>query len=270
MATSRTPTSAGSAAELRPEELGFLAGGPGRAAEVAVVTLVEAGAVRISREGLVSAVQTRHRAWTPLQHAVLQSLPQALGDVVTHVARSSDASGLRWQLTERGLVRAPGSLSALRTVRRVLVIGAIVAVVLSIAGVVQFGATTPVLLSVVLLGFLLGRVARPLTGAGRAAVQRLKQAATTRNRVEMVAFHGLLGKIEGHLVWEVLGIGPRAAATLKRRQRGKSGGSASSGSGCGSCSSSSCGSASGSDGGSSCGSSSGSSCGGGCGGGGGD
>ncbi|MEU4807533.1 TIGR04222 domain-containing membrane protein [Actinosynnema sp. NPDC023587] len=272
MATSWTPTSAGSAADLRPEEEAFLAGGPGRAAEVAVVSLVESGAVRISRAGLVSAVHAPHRSWTPLQASALQSLPRKLGEVITWTARGAEADGLRSHLVERGFVRPSARRSKVLTARRVLVFGGIAIVALGIGDVLEFGTIAAALFCTVLLAVLVGRAARPLTASGRAAVKRLGGVATTNNRLAMVAFHGLLGKVEGHLVWEVLGMAPAAAATLQRRRRGdNANGSASCGGGCGSCSSNSCGSASGTDGGSSssC-SSSGSSCGSGCGGGGGD
>ncbi|WP_433270467.1 TIGR04222 domain-containing membrane protein [Actinosynnema sp. CS-041913] len=261
MATSWTPTSAGSA-ELWPEEQGLLAGGPGRAAEVAIVSLVEAGAVRISRDGVVSAVHTQIRSWSPLQAYVMRSLPRSLGDLVPAVAGSPEAESLRQSLIGRGLVRSPGQRKAVRWARRLVMLGLVAVLALTAADYLQAGHTVGGIVLGVLLLLLIGRAGRPLTRSGRAAVRRLDAVATTSNRVALVAYYGLLGKVGNHLVWEVLGLAPRASATLKRRARGTD--SSASGGGCGSCSSSSCGSASGSDGGSSCGGG-----GGGCGGGGG-
>ena len=46
MATSSTPQAGWTA-----EEIGFLAGGPGRAAEAVLARLMDGGLVRVSREG---------------------------------------------------------------------------------------------------------------------------------------------------------------------------------------------------------------------------
>ncbi|WP_306750299.1 TIGR04222 domain-containing membrane protein [Saccharothrix yanglingensis] len=283
MASSWTPTSAGTAGstpELRPEEQAFLAGGPGRAAEVAVVSLVEAGAVRVSRGGLVSAVRLPGRAWSPLQANVLHALPQPLGGVIGQAAGSAEARALREQLVSRGFITSPRRRSAWSAVRLVgfaVFVGSLFAV-----GFAGWSVALPVLLVplLVVLTVVAALARRPLTRAGRRAVRRLRRGVTTSDRLGLVACHGLLGRAHGRVVWsDWLGIAPAAGATLRRRprRRGSSGSSGSSGaggcgSGCGSCGSS-CGGG-GSSSGSSCGGgSSSSSCGGGgggCGGGGGD
>ncbi|QQQ78061.1 TIGR04222 domain-containing membrane protein [Saccharothrix sp. 6-C] len=271
VATQWTPTSAGSAGSTPEpgwEEQGFLVGGPGRAAEVAVVSLVEAGAVRISRAGLVSAVGRPGHGGSPVQARVLRSLPGSLGDVIAATAKSAEAQSLRPHLVDRGLVTPPVRRQVARRTRQLLIAAAVGAVVATIVLELPFPVALGAVFGGVVLTLVLGRVGRPLTPAGRRAVQRLKAVAVSPNRVALVACYGLLGKVERHHVWEVLGMSPAAAATLRRRSRGSAsdgGGGASCGGGCGSCSSSSCGSgsSSGSDsGGSSCG-------GGGCGGGGG-
>ncbi|MFJ6676445.1 TIGR04222 domain-containing membrane protein [Actinosynnema sp. NPDC091369] len=267
VATQWTPTSAGSAGstpEPGPEEQAFLAGGPGRAAEVAVVSLVEAGAARISRDGLVSAVG-RPQGRTPLQAHVLSRLPLPLGDVIAAAAWSAEAQSLRQHLVDRGLVVPPGRRKAARSVRLLLVVAVVGAVIATGVLDLPFGLAFGAVVAGVVGSIVLGRSTRPLTRAGRLVVRRLRSVAVSPNRIALVACYGLLGKVERHHVWEVLGIAPGAAATLRRRSRGSgSDGGASCGGGCGSCSSSSCGSSSGGSdsGGSSCG-------GGGCGGGGG-
>ncbi|TQM80107.1 uncharacterized protein (TIGR04222 family) [Saccharothrix saharensis] len=238
-------------------------GGPGRAAEVAVVSLVEAGAARISREGLVSAVG-RPRGRTPLQANALGRLPMSLGDVIAATAWSAEARSLRQHLVERGYVVPRGRRKAARLVRRLLIAATVAAVVAAIAWELPVEFAVVSILAGVPAALVLTPWSRPLTRAGRDVVKRLRLVAVSPNRLALVACYGLLGKVERHHVWQVLGIAPTAAATLRRRSRGSgSDGGASCGGGCGSCSSSSCGSGGGSDGG-------GSSCGGGgCGGGGG-
>ncbi|MFE9748477.1 TIGR04222 domain-containing membrane protein [Saccharothrix saharensis] len=240
-------------------------GGPGRAAEVAVVSLVEAGAVRISRDGLVSVVGRPGQGRTPLQARVLATLPRSLGEVIFATAWSAEARSLRQHLVERGFVVPPGRRKAARLVRRLLFAAAVAGVVAAIAWELPLEVAAISVLAGVPAALVLTPWARPLTRAGKDVVERLRSVAVSPNRIALVAYYGLLGKVERHHVWEVLGIAPAAAATLRRRSRGSgSDGGASCGGGCGSCSSSSCGSSGGSDsGGSSCG-------GGGCGGGGGD
>ncbi|WP_367130542.1 TIGR04222 domain-containing membrane protein [Saccharothrix sp. HUAS TT1] len=250
---------------LTLEEQGFLVAGPGRAAEVAVVALVEAGAVRISREGKVSAIG-RPRAASPLQDCVLRKLSRPLGDVIASTASSGEAGALRQHLVERGFVVPAGRRRVVRGLRYAVVAAAVALVIITMALELPFAVAAAAVVGGVLLSVLLGRLGRQLTGAGRAVVRRLDRIAVSPNRIALVAYYGLLGKGGRHHVWETLGLSPAASATLRRRDRvrGSSGG-ASCGGGCGSCAGSGCGSGSsgGSDsGGSSCG-------GGGCGGGGG-
>ncbi|WP_433270365.1 TIGR04222 domain-containing membrane protein [Actinosynnema sp. CS-041913] len=232
MATSWTPTPQGAAVELRPEERGFLVAGPGRAAEVAIVSLVEAGAARISRDGLVSAVRTNHRSWTPLQAVVLRSTPRSMGDVVSATADSEEAAALHLSLIERGY---------LTTVRRrrmgrwgpLLVFLAMFTVLATLSDHIRFEHAVGVFVTGALLFVLLHFAGRPQTASGRAEVKRLKEVATTANRVALVAYYGLLGEVARVLVWQLLGMAPEAARTLRRRRP------TSSGSGCGSWSDSS-------------------------------
>ncbi|MFD1146314.1 TIGR04222 domain-containing membrane protein [Saccharothrix hoggarensis] len=261
-------------AKLGPEEQAFLVGGPGRAAEVAVVALAESGAVRISREGLVSAVAQPGRHWSPLQAQVLRSLPGRLGDVITATAGSPEAHGLRQHLVDGGLVVPPGRRKAVRAVRGLLVVAAVAAVVLAIALDLSFGVAAGAVVGALVLVLALRPATRPLTGAGRKVVRRARMNAVPTYRLGMVVHHGLLGRVGRRYVWQELGLSAQAASTLRRKSRGAgSPGGASCGGGCGSCSSSSCGSgSSGSDGGSSGSDSGGGSSdsgGGGCGGGGG-
>ncbi|GAA1313324.1 hypothetical protein GCM10009634_82280 [Saccharothrix xinjiangensis] len=284
----------GSAPELWPEEQAYVMAGPGRAAEVALVSLVDAGAVRISREGVVSPVHRAGRLWSPLQTRVLRVIPMPMGTAIAATAAGAEAKAMRQDLIARGYLTPPGRQVAMRRLRWFLLLAASAALVLTIALDLPFAVTAAVAVVALVGSTATSRAGRPLTSAGLAAARRLRLAATdaerrlngtpTRpksapawmavstlsaaDRLVLLACHGLLGRIGRRNVWEVLGVEPAAAKTLRRRKRTSGGGGGSSCSGgCGSCSGSNCG-----GGGDSGSSSGGSSCGGGgggCGGGGG-
>ncbi|MFI6097884.1 TIGR04222 domain-containing membrane protein [Lentzea sp. NPDC051213] len=92
-----------------PEELGCLAGGPIRATEVALARLLDVGLIRISREGVVTAVhQPGQGPATPLEAQILNGLRagrRTLQDVRQSAAYSAEAEGLRAHLVGRGLLR---------------------------------------------------------------------------------------------------------------------------------------------------------------------
>lgn len=92
-----------------PEELGCLAGGPARAAEVALAGLLDSGLVRVSRDGVVTAVHQPGRGPSTLLEAQilagLRTGRRPLDDVLTGAARSAEAEALRTQLVGRGLLR---------------------------------------------------------------------------------------------------------------------------------------------------------------------
>lgn len=107
------------------EEIGFLAGGPGRAAEAVLSRLLDGGLVRISREGLVTAVhQNGYGARTALEAYVLAGLQGTARPIqqVVQVARASHEMGaLHQSLVDRGMVhrrfgRPRGGRIALRVV----------------------------------------------------------------------------------------------------------------------------------------------------------
>jgi uncharacterized protein (TIGR04222 family) len=96
-----------------PEELGCLAGGPARAAEVALARLIQVGLVRVSREGVLSAVHVHGaRPATPLEAQLLNGLrtPRHLNDVLLGTFGSAEAEGLRTHLVNQGLLRRRRSL----------------------------------------------------------------------------------------------------------------------------------------------------------------
>ncbi len=90
------------------EELGCLSGGPPRAAEVALARLLQAGLVRVSREGVVTAVHLPAPAPTsPLEARILTDVRAGryLPDVLREATASTEAAALRAHLADRGLLR---------------------------------------------------------------------------------------------------------------------------------------------------------------------
>ncbi|SDM68200.1 TIGR04222 domain-containing protein [Lentzea albidocapillata subsp. violacea] len=90
------------------EEIGFLAGGPGRAAEAVLARLLDGGLVRVSREGLVTAVhQNGYGARTPLEAYVLaglQGTARPINQVVQVAMASHEMGALQASLVARGMV----------------------------------------------------------------------------------------------------------------------------------------------------------------------
>lgn len=105
MSTSSTPRQTVWSAE----EIGFLAGGPGRAAEAVLARLMDGGLVRVSREGLVTAVhQNTYGATTALEAYVLTGLHGAarpIHQVVQVAMRSNEMAALHHGLIARSMVR---------------------------------------------------------------------------------------------------------------------------------------------------------------------
>lgn len=256
-----TPTEARDT-RVSPEQIGYLAGGPQRAAETALARLLDAGLVRVSREGLVSAVHEADLGvTTAVETSILVHLrkPARFELVVRKAATSAEMRALYQRMRAERLMRTPRPKLGAWWV--FLVIGVVLALAALLEPWTLFGAAG-------FLGFAFWSYgAKPLTKAGRAALEGLN----ADDRVLTVAKEGFRGRIGNRAVGDLFGLPQSVVKTLPRKKkprRGKGRGAASSaGAGCGAaggCGSSSCGSSS------SC-SSSGSSCGGGsgCGGGGG-
>jgi len=285
----RTPGRTG----VSPEEFGYLSGGPGRAAEVAVVRLLEAGLLRISREGVVSAVAaTAAGAATPLEAYALGAARtgRMLGELIKSTATSDALAALKQHLVDRGFLASAGRRKFWGAVRTLTLVGAFVAMASVAVFHFNVGYAILLLLLALVVRWFAGRMRKPVRRAGRREAARI--TVMSNDRLGIVAQHGLAGRIgqfpQQYYVWEMLGIAPSAGATLRRGKRRTarqndgayyasscnscsscSSGCGADNSGCGS-SGSSCGSSDSgsSDSGSSC--SSGSSCGSSCGGGGGD
>ncbi|MEV6238039.1 TIGR04222 domain-containing membrane protein [Lentzea sp. NPDC051838] len=257
-----------------PEELGCLVGGPSRAAEVALARLLHIGAVRISREGVVSAVHRHPGRVSPLEARILNSVQvgRYLHDVLREAASSPESSGLRHHLADRGLLRHTRSWRPrLYPWLYLLAIGLVVAGVLRIVAPQQlldlpvpniteyppwyfFAAGAAVFVwAKVLSARDPGRLR---TRSGYLLAKRSQRRVSVQDPLGAVASRGLRGKVGGVAIAGMFGLTPVMIGLLPHRDTSSS-------SSCGGgCSSSSCGS------GDSGGGDGGGGCGGGCGGGG--
>jgi uncharacterized protein (TIGR04222 family) len=172
------------------EEIGFLAGGPGRAAHAALARLVDGGLVRVSREGLVTAVhQNGWGASTPLEAYVLaglQGTPRPVPQVVQVAMASHEMAALAQSLIARGVVqprwgRPDGGRAALRVVLFLL---AFISVFVAFAVEPWVFVLTGILLVLALLSRKQGR----LTANGKTVVRYALRS--TRSRAEQVALFG--------------------------------------------------------------------------------
>ncbi|MEV6241993.1 TIGR04222 domain-containing membrane protein [Lentzea sp. NPDC051838] len=244
MAKSSTP-----GPDWKPEEIGFLAGGPGRAAETALARLMDGGLVRVSREGLVTAVyQNGYGATTRIESFILNGLNGAgrpIGHVTGPASHSQEMGSLRQSLTDRAMIRrkwgkASGGTVAFRVLLIFVGFGLLVA---------TFAADRVFLAGAIVAWFLafLLRGKKMLTPMGRGV---LGYARThQRGRVDAVAMYGLRGVMGRQRVSDLFGLpyqifvpAPGSLHHGRRKSRSDSGCGGSSDS-CGSasgCSSSSC------------------------------
>ncbi|MFC5744636.1 TIGR04222 domain-containing membrane protein [Actinomadura rugatobispora] len=100
-----------------PEELGFLAGGPRHAVQVAIARLVDNGLVRVDRRGTLSSMADGGPTGHPLDDAVLAELtrPRKVAAVATKLAGEPVVTEIGESLARRGLLVRPGR--AVRTRR---------------------------------------------------------------------------------------------------------------------------------------------------------
>jgi uncharacterized protein (TIGR04222 family) len=238
-----------------PEELGCLAGGPARAAEVALARLLRTGLVRISREGVVTAVHRNPGRVTPLEARILNStlVGRYLHDVLREAAASPEAEGLRSHLADRGLLRHRRSwrprLSPWLSLLGACIVLVGFAVVVFPEVLEPLPAAVPRFADVPSWVFF---VAGPLliiwasvlrardpgrlrTRAGYLAVKRAGRHVSPQDPLHAIAVLGLRGKIGGVAVAGLIGLTPAMVEMLPARDTSSS-------SSCGSgCSSSSCG-----------------------------
>ncbi|USX48058.1 TIGR04222 domain-containing membrane protein [Lentzea sp. HUAS12] len=247
------------------EEIGFLSGGPGRAAEAVLARLLDGGLVRISREGLVTAVhQNGYGASSPLEAYVLAGLRGAarpINQVVQVAMASHEMGALHESLVQRGMVqrqwgRPRGGKIALRVLLFLLAF---------VSVFVAFAIDTRLFLVTALLVFLAILLRKPgrLTRNGK--TMWLHALRNPRSSADSVALFGLRrGKQRMNTATSTSYIASSSCSSYDWSHHNCGGSSSCSSSSCNSSSScgssSSCSSSSSSCSSSSCGSSS-SSCG---------
>jgi uncharacterized protein (TIGR04222 family) len=118
------------------EEIGFLAGGPGRAAEAVLARLMDGGLVRVSREGVVTAVhQNGYGATTALEAYVLAGLhgtSRPIHQVVQAAMHSNEMAALHHSLIARSVARrtSGGKHTGLRVLLILLAIASVPAAII--------------------------------------------------------------------------------------------------------------------------------------------
>jgi uncharacterized protein (TIGR04222 family) len=107
----------GPSRELDPYELGCLAGGPTRAAEVAVAGMVASGALRVDSSGRLREADGAARARCP-HAAALGPIPGGLrtADVCKRFTSVPGIAGIRHNLRAEGLIVSTRRVTALRLI----------------------------------------------------------------------------------------------------------------------------------------------------------
>jgi uncharacterized protein (TIGR04222 family) len=170
------------------EEIGFLAGGPGRAAEAVLARLMDGGLVRVSREGVVTAVhQNGYGATTALEAYVLAGLhgtSRPIHQVVQVAMHSNEMAALHHSLIARSVARRTGNKhTGLRVLLFVLAVASVPAAIL-------FDAKLLVLTAVLLfLAIVVLRNKGRLTKHGKLVL--LHAYRNPRTSADQVALFGL-------------------------------------------------------------------------------
>jgi uncharacterized protein (TIGR04222 family) len=197
----RRPRQAEQIGRLAPEELGFLAGGPQHAVQVAVARLVDAGLIRVDRSGTLASVADGAPAGHPLDDAVLATLttPRKVAEVAERLAGAPAVTEIGESLVRSGLLVAPARATTARRLAPILLyVLFVIGLVRWINGLVE---DLPVgYLTFLLAGTLVASVylSSRLTGASKARTvhgDRVVAKARGRRRkkdpLERVAVRGL-------------------------------------------------------------------------------
>lgn len=147
----RRPTLAEPPGRLDPEELGFLGGGPANAVQVAVARLAQNEAVRVDRNGTLTATVPAQPSSRPLDAAVLAELttPRTVPGLIGRPAVDRAVAEIGESLVRRGLLVAPAQSARAR------LLGPVVLAVVFAVGVVRWINGTANDLPVGYLTFLL-------------------------------------------------------------------------------------------------------------------
>jgi uncharacterized protein (TIGR04222 family) len=191
-------------------EAAYLAGGPRRVVNTALVSLVSEGGVRISREGVVTRVKGfQPRQSTPVERAVVRHVTSARGGCTTAQVRHGTAGDhamrrLTAPLSEEGFLMAPGDRARSLWRTRWLMVFAALAAITAVAGAFLRGpagsiviAAAAAVVGAACFFWLRRAMANQLTKAGRAALKRAAagdladEPVAGSGDVKLVALHGL-------------------------------------------------------------------------------
>ncbi|WP_436788666.1 TIGR04222 domain-containing membrane protein, partial [Yinghuangia sp. YIM S10712] len=113
----------------------FLAGGPARVADVALLAMRAAGVVHIGRDGTVTA--TARGPADPVAAGVLRAVAEADGSAALSTvrfrgARSREVQAIGDRFLAQGLIRRPGGARKRRQARVILIVSAVVSAVTAV------------------------------------------------------------------------------------------------------------------------------------------
>ncbi|MFG1703053.1 TIGR04222 domain-containing membrane protein [Nonomuraea sp. M3C6] len=191
-------------------ETAYLAGGPRRVINTALVSLVAQGGVRVSSEGIVTPVQGfRPNNRIPVERAVYRHVTTGAGGRTTAEVRHSAGGDhamrrLSTPLWRQGFLMAPADrVRSRRRTSRLVVFAALAAIVAVVSpflrgplGAVVIAAAAAVV-GTACFYWLRRHLAIPLTKAGRNALERAEPQALadgswkSSDDIRLVALHGL-------------------------------------------------------------------------------
>ncbi|MFI7704995.1 TIGR04222 domain-containing membrane protein [Nonomuraea sp. NPDC049480] len=206
----RSATASATGHSLDLYEAAYLAGGPRRVVNTALVSLVSQGGVRVSSEGIVTPVQGfRPRRGTPVERAVFKHVSAAPGGSTTAQVRHQtvDDNAMRRLTTplwRQGFLMSPADRRLARRRANRLMVFAVLAAITAAASVFPLGsigsaliAAAAAVVGVVCFFWLRRAMADPVTKTGKAALERADVenladgAWSSSDDIKVVALHGL-------------------------------------------------------------------------------
>ncbi|MFG1700858.1 TIGR04222 domain-containing membrane protein [Nonomuraea sp. NPDC049309] len=218
-------------------ELGYLAGGPGRAAETVIAHLVSTGAARLSSGGRVHKVKASRTAGDPVEEAVAGVVARRSGLTVAalkaEVARSVAVGELGKNLAQEGLLLADRPRAWLRGWTRLLLWAGVAALAGFVVTLVSLfgGPGTYGLIALLVFGgtavaagiALRGHrryMRAPLTPSGRAALAAARRADDARDEPVSIALNGVNAVRDTRLRVELRRTPPRPRRVSSGRRAG--------------------------------------------------
>ncbi|RVX41695.1 uncharacterized protein (TIGR04222 family) [Nonomuraea polychroma] len=210
LSRARSITASATSHRLDVYEAAYLAGGPRRVVNTALVSLVSQGGVRVSSEGVVTPVQGfRPDKQQPVERAVFKLVRSAPGGRTTAQIRHSTVDDhamrrLTTPLWQDGLLMSPAERSRSRRRTSRLFLFAVLAAAVAVAGLVLRApadvivtAAAAAVVGLACCFWLRRAMANPVTRAGKAALEQAGAPDLAEGSwpppddVRVVALHGL-------------------------------------------------------------------------------